>query len=378
MILPMRSIRRVLIVQPYGIGDLLFVTPVARALRLLGSVEKVDFLLGSRTEEVLRHNPHVDEIFVLDKDLFHKRTGLENVRELWTLGSKLRANRYDLLIDYSLRGEYAFFSRFLLGIARRLGFDYKRRGFFHTHKLSIPGGFQGRHVADYCCDLVEQIGIPVEDRFLEYYIAPESYAQAGEAIRRQAGRNFQRYLVASPGGGESWGKDAHFKRWPVRYFAELINRLAEDLQMEAVLILGSRGEGPFTAELREHIAKPCLDFAGAVSLSAAAALIDRAALFVGNDGGLVHLAHARKVPLIAFYGPVDPVVYGPYPARRQAAAVVKGGLACRPCYRRFRYESSCPHRDCLQALTPGEVLQNLRDRDFFSGILSRPAAGLKR
>ena len=56
------SMRRVLVVHPYGIGDLLFVTPVLRALRLLPAVERVDLLLGSRTESVVSSNPHADEI----------------------------------------------------------------------------------------------------------------------------------------------------------------------------------------------------------------------------------------------------------------------------------------------------------------------------
>ena len=70
----MKSLRRVLIVQPYGIGDLLFLTPVLRALRVMPTVEKVDLLLGSRTESVVRANPHVDQIYSIDKDLFHRRS----------------------------------------------------------------------------------------------------------------------------------------------------------------------------------------------------------------------------------------------------------------------------------------------------------------
>ena len=63
----MKSLRRVLIVQPYGIGDLLFLTPVFRALRLIPTVERVDLLLGSRTETVVRANPHVDNFYSIDK-----------------------------------------------------------------------------------------------------------------------------------------------------------------------------------------------------------------------------------------------------------------------------------------------------------------------
>ena len=55
-------------VQPYGLGDMLFITPVLRALRLVSSVERVDLLIGSRTKEIIASNPHVNDIYVIDKD----------------------------------------------------------------------------------------------------------------------------------------------------------------------------------------------------------------------------------------------------------------------------------------------------------------------
>ena len=364
----MKSIRRVLVAQPYGIGDLLFVTPVLRALRLKPSIEKVDLLLGSRTESVVRSNPHVDEIFSIDKDRFRDQGKWRTFREVLALGKKLRGNHYDLLLDYSLRAEHAFFAQFFLGIPRRAGFDYKRRGFFHNRRIRIPEGFANRHVADTFCDLAEAAGIPVEDRFLEFYLGNRDHEEADRILREKGGRSFRHFLVVSPGGGESWGQDAHFKRWPPRFFAGLIERLQGVKGWDGAVILGSAGEKELAAELKGFLKMPGLNLAGEISLPASAAVIARAALFLGNDGGLVHLAHALRVPLVAFYGPVDPEVYGPYPPGSDAIAVVKEGLECRPCYRKFRYASDCPHRHCLQALTPEEVFEFLTGSEFLDRI----------
>jgi len=367
----MKPIRRVLIAQPYGIGDLLFVTPVLRALRLLPAVEKVDLLLGSRTSAVVRSNPHVDEIFSIDKDLFGRRRQRENFRELAALGARLRSERYDLLLDYSLRGEYAFFSRFFLGIRRRAGFDYKRRGFFHTHRLGLPEGFKGRHAADYFCDLAELAGVPVEDRFLEFYVTDKDREEAQQMLNE--GWREKRFIVVSPGGGESWGKDAHFKRWPVRFFAEMMTWLRKKIAFEAAAILASETEQPLADELvsilkEQGCSEDLLNLAGRVSIGASAAILEKAALLVANDGGLVHLARALRTPLIAFYGPVDPEVYGPYPGTAGAAAIFKEGLECRPCYQKFRYRADCPHRNCLQDLQPEEVFQKLESRSFLKAL----------
>ncbi len=364
----MRSLRRVLVVQPYGIGDLLFLTPVLRALRLIPTIEKVDLLLGSRNEVAVRHNPHVDEIFSVDKDLFHRQTAFQNFKSVLSLGRTLYKKNYDLLLDYSLRAEYAFYGKFFLKIPRRAGFGYKRRGFFHNIRLPIPQGFEGRHVVDAYCDLAEAAGIRVEDRFLEFYLSDSDREKAQKIISEKMGDSFGPFLVVNPSGGESWGKDAHFRRWPVPFFAELAGKLAKKFNLRHLVILGSKNETPLADELAKRVSISASNLSGQLSLGETAALIQKSALFVGNDSGLVHIAHALQAPLIAFYGPVDPQVYGPYPESPEAITVFKEDLACRPCYHRFRYNSACVGRECLQNLTPDEVWEMLEAKEFFPAV----------
>lgn len=367
----MKPLRRVLIVQPYGIGDLLFLTPVLRALRLIPSVEVVDLLLGSRTEAAVVSNPHVDKIFNVDKDLIHRQGSLKNIQGFIGLGGKLRKRKYDLLLDYSLRGEYAFVGQFFLGIPKRAGFDYKRRSFFHTHRVPIPGGFAGRHVAEYVCELAEEAGIPIEDRFLEFYVTEKDREEASGWISK-VGFEQRKILILSPGGGESWGKDACFKRWPVRYLVEFLEKVRPYCYFDAVLILGSSKERDLAQEVSDLLRVENINGAGELSLGTVGALMERAVIFVGNDGGLVHLARALCLPLIAFYGPVDPQVYGPYPPSEKAVAVYKEELSCRPCYVKFRYNSSCIGRECLQDLKPEEALEFLKRRNFFGALEAVP------
>jgi len=350
------TLKRVLVVHPYGIGDFLFVTPVLRALRLIPTIEKVDLLLGSRTSEVARENPHVDEIFVVDKGRYQKQNRWQTFREVAALGLELRSRRYDLLLDYSLRSEYAFLSRLFLGIPRTAGFNYKRRGFFHTIRFPLPEGFSQRPAVDIYCGLAERAGVRAQDRWLELYLSDSARSGALQKWQTKTGRkDLGRFLFVSPGGGESWGKDAHFKQWPAPFFAELCGRLCAAGGFEGVVILGSPGEKELAAELSAKLSVPFFNFSGELSILESAAVLEQAALFLGNDGGLIHMAHALRVPLIAFYGPVDPAVYGPAPASPRAFAVYKKDLACRPCYKRFRYNSACEKRECLQELTPNEV-----------------------
>lgn len=359
----MRTLKRILIVHPYGIGDLLFVTPVLRALRLIPTVECVDLLLGSRTKPVVEHNPHVNDVFVLDKDRYHRQTWLENLKDSLELGRKLRAKHYDLMLDFSLRRENAFFGRFFLGIPKCAGFAYKKRGVFHNVRYPLPDGFWKKHAADFYCDLAETAGVSVEDRFLEYFFPPDA-----TLIEKQIAEKLQilpeHFMAVSPGGGDSWGKEAAFKRWPVKYFAELITRIKEERGINGVAILGSSSERVLCEELQGLISPPAVVLAGETTLAETAMVIKKSKLFIGNDGGLVHLAHALRVPLVAFYGPVPPEVYGPYPPSPDALAVYKKDLDCRPCYYKFRYNTSCPTIACLQELDVKDVAKILETKAF--------------
>ena len=352
----MRTLRRVLIVHPYGIGDLLFVTPVMRALRLIPTVETVDLLLGSRTREVVENNPHINDIFVMNKDRVHRQNWLENLRDIFMLGRQLRAKHYDLILDYSLRREHAFFGRFFLGIPRCAGFAYKKRATFHNIRFPLPEAFWKRHAVDFYCDLAEVAGIPVEDRFLEYYFPkPAALIEAEVALKLKLLP--ERFFAVAPGGGDSWGRDASFKRWPVRYFAELVTRIGKEHGFHGVAILGRHSEQKLCEELQAMIRPPSVILAGETTLAQTAMVLKKSALFVGNDGGLVHLARALSVPLIAFYGPVPPEVYGPYPPSPGAVAIYNKDLNCRPCYYKFRYNRECQTIACLNDLKPDEVMK---------------------
>jgi ADP-heptose:LPS heptosyltransferase len=92
------------------------------------------------------------------------------------------------------------------------------------------------------------------------------------------------------------------------------------------------------------------------SLLLLAGLLKRCALVIGNDGGTMHLASAVGTRTVSLFGPVDSSVYGPYPPR-PIHRVVSLGLACRPCYRSFRFPP-CPWDNrCLKELPVEQVLE---------------------
>jgi ADP-heptose:LPS heptosyltransferase len=95
------------------------------------------------------------------------------------------------------------------------------------------------------------------------------------------------------------------------------------------VVLGGTGPAeralaaPLLAELPGAI-----DLVGAVSLPEAAVLLQRAALFIGNDSGLMHLSAAAGAPTIGLFGPTDAATY--WPAGRCATAVAATAMDAIP------------------------------------------------
>jgi heptosyltransferase-2 len=140
------------------------------------------------------------------------------------------------------------------------------------------------------------------------------------------------------------------KRWPVRHFVSTARALAgRGLQ---VWLVGSARD----AEVTAAIAAGCTgsgavsDLAGRTALDEAIDLMSLASLVISNDSGLMHVAAALDLPLVALFGSSSPRFTPPLSRRAQVA---RNPVPCSPCFQR-----SCPltHFDCLEKLEPAVIL----------------------
>lgn len=354
---------KVLVVHPYGIGDVLFMTPLLRAIREKLSVEYLDVILGSRTKAVLENNPDINEIFVIDKDKWRAQGRIRTWLEKRRLYHKLKARNYDVFIDLSLRKEYAKWLKGLR-IAKRIGFDHEGRGKYLNYKFPLDHGFTGMHAIEFYNKLAEFLGISVENKHLQYRIPQGADKEAEQILGSEAISTNARFITVSPGGGSSWGKDAALKQWPVVNFIGLINKMAQDIRFEAIIILGARHEYSLGEKLKTGLNIKAVNLCGRVNLGTAASFIKRSAFFLGNDSGLVHIAASLNKPLIAIYGPVDPKQYGPYPESELSIAVFKRNQGCQPCYEGFHYNDACVSNGCLIDLKPEDAYQQIKEKGF--------------
>jgi heptosyltransferase-2 len=160
------------------------------------------------------------------------------------------------------------------------------------------------------------------------------------------------YLAIAP--GSRWA----MKRWGADKFLQLVQHVAREYGYHVVLV-GDKSDAPLTGDIASALGSGVTDLAGRTSVLESAAAIRRAVAFVGNDSGLMHLAEAVGVPVVALFGPTVQA-FGYYPSL-PSSRVIARDLACRPCSRngsRF-----CPKgtQECMTEIRLAPVIEALNE-----------------
>lgn len=314
------------------------------------------YLCNRRTEEILRSSEHVDEVFVYEKDELldlWRRSKVLALRRMLALLRQIRRARFDMAIDLSLGERYSFFLA-LLGVPRRIGFDFRGRGRFLTHRL-VMNGFQHRHVVEHYAQLLETLGIRLRDRHLELTPTRTDQEEADRRLGSLGIQLGQRVIGLVPAGGVSWGLQAHFRRWSKDGFIRVGHDLAQRWSA-AIVIFGEPKDVDICREIALAIGPAARDLSGGTSLREFVSLIGRCDVVISNDGGPIHIAASQGIRTVSIFGPVDPEVYGPYPGVGHQV-VYRADLPCRPCYHQFKLPP-CPYeRACLTQIQPQDILE---------------------
>lgn len=156
------------------------------------------------------------------------------------------------------------------------------------------------------------------------------------------------YIVFAPGA--SFGPS---KCWPAASFQALGHMLQK--KHYHIVLLGSPSDIPIANEINlpDQI---CLNLTGKIPLQTAISILSQAALLVSNDAGLMHVAAALNVPIVALFGPT---ALDKCPPLSPDATILSLQLPCQPCQKKH-----CPlsHRRCLDDLHPKRVLQAIEQK----------------
>jgi len=333
------SRQKILLARTDRLGDVILSTPVATALKKKWADVHVTFLARRYTAEILRCHPHVDEIIELDSSTALTAGSSDR------LIAALRQKNFDAAIMLYPRPELAWAIR-RSGIPQRLGTGYRWYSFLFNCRVFEHRKNAVRHEAEYNLRLLEPLGIagaPVEFHFT---LSPTERERI-DAKLNALGVGVHP-IILHPGSGGS------ARDWPPENFARLADLLQQQFDAQVILTGAANETDLIDGILQQTTMKP-ISLGGRLSITELAVLCQRAAVFVSNSTGPLHLAVVVGAPVVAFYPPIQacrPERWGPY--GRSADVLMSQQAECRRC--RETTENVC---DCMRAISVQAALQKI-------------------
>lgn len=366
---PVSSRQRFLVVKLADLGDALTATPAVRALRESFAAATIDLLVTPVGATVLGGLDSIDRLICFEKAQFDRlRPFARPVIQALALGIKLRKARYDrvfLLHHLFTRAGRLKYTALLgaTGAPWRAGVAEDRPPFLTD--VVRDEGYGIRHEVDYWLEVVGLAGALNPNPRLEVAVDGQARSRAARLLDDLSISPGRLVIAICPGAGPY----SPARRWPAERYAQVGRCLAEQTGAQ-ILVIGTSAERTLTRQVCDGIGVASRDLAGATDVKTLAAILNRCDLFIGNDGGAMHLAVAAGVPVVAVFGPSNHVSWGPYqgvpwsPGVSARATIVRIDLPCAPClYRGFLpgTRHGCRARDCLTSIDAETVVAAARD-----------------
>ena len=345
---------KVLLIRLRLIGDVVFTTPIPRALKRAFPGAHITYLVEQPAAPVVAGNPNIDDVIVVGRP-----RGLRRIAADLTLARRLRRAHFDLVIDMH-GGPRSSWLTWATGARQRIGYDIQGRRWMYTRIVARPRELRPRHSVLNQWDLLPAIeGWPGGE--------PDPVLDAVEMANDPAvdARVFRRLVDAGVDAGDELivahvSAGNPFRRWPEPAFAQLVAALASASPRRRIVL----SSGPSDRQAADRIAAAARAVLGAAAnrvvefgefdLAELRALIGRSRLFVGGDTGPLHIAATTATPVVGIYGPTESARSAPWRDPAIATESVElAGLPCRPCNQRV-----CEPGDfrCLTTLRPEQVI----------------------
>jgi lipopolysaccharide heptosyltransferase II len=336
-----RDYRRILLIKPSSLGDIIHALPVLSALRWRFPRSRIAWLVKKDWSEILRGHPDLTDVIAADI----------RWRSLPRLISELRRARFDLVLDLQGLLRSAAIA-WLTGASTRVGFAAGREGsrWWYTDPVRLPGseGVPWRLIPVHAVDRNLTLAAHVGADFAKPVFRLPDFSEETERMQK---------VLAEAGVGP---KDTviavapvdrlRLRSWPLERFAEAAFRLAES-EGAKIVLLGTADQRDILRPFAERLPTGLINLVGRTTVRELAVVLRRAQLLLANDSAPLHLAAALGTPVIGLYGPTNVVRARPYGEGHRAIRVE---LPCSPCE-----QKACSNKiqyECLMGINVNDVV----------------------
>jgi ADP-heptose:LPS heptosyltransferase len=300
--------RRILILRPCCIGDVVLATGALAALRRAYPAALISWGVSSWAKDVIAHHPMLDYTF----DLGAHALPVKSWRGFWQIRTivqnEVRKRRYDWVVSL-VRSPVMSAAVGISGAEVRAGLASGWRGFGYNVKVPVSPNVV-RHEAEIYLDVVRALDIDTTDIYPTIPVDSATQEEVTALLeRRNLGTN-KPFIIINPAGGMNPGMQMVSKRYPVAWLAQIADAIADELGAHIVIVSGG-DDVAIVNDLRAQLRHSATSFVGELRFDQIAALCAKSALYIGNDTGLTHLSAATGAPTVMMMGPSDPRRYAP-------------------------------------------------------------------
>ncbi len=343
---------KILVIAMRYLGDVLLITPLLHSIRKAYPDAQLDVLVYRNSAAMLEGNPDINRVITTPN-----RPALSDYCQL--LPQLFR--RYDLAVA-TQTGDRPFLYTLLAAPIRIAVVPPKNRtGWWKRLFLRRWTEFDDdTHTVLQHLKLADLLGIE-----RAYTLVPPQASSNGHLKERFLSDNTP-YVVLHM--HPQWT----YKQWTREGWIKIGHYLRK-LGYKLIVSGGpAQEEIDYIGDITDQLPVDTVNIAGQVSLAQLAYIIARAKLYIGPDTGITHLAAATGIPVIALYGPTNPLKWAPWPKgfERDASpflktgcqqvhniSLIQGKADCVPC----QLEGCDRHRQsrsvCLDSISPEQVKQ---------------------
>ncbi len=362
MNIDLRKIKKILIIRPRAIGDVILTTPFIRALKKAIPEAKIDYLLEPFVAPVLYGNPNINKILVFNrqsrkkelpavarmrKDEFKNlNSSVEIFKNNFEMFSYLLKNKYDIVFD--LWGNFRTILICLLSFAKyRAGFVYKLRKLFYN--IPVVPDIVPKYNVEYYLDLLKPLNIQMDKKNTEIYYSKQDEQYISDFLIK-LDRNKSKIIGINPMG--SWVT----KKWPEDKFIELISVILKQIPESKIVLIWGPGEYESVSNIKIYFDKDKrVIIAPETNINQLAVIIKNFDILVTNDGAPKHIAVATGTKTLTIYGPTNYKSWGPADDKKHL--YIFSGINCAPCDKMI-----CKDRDieCMKSIKVSDVFEKIK------------------
>ncbi|HJZ69197.1 MAG TPA: glycosyltransferase family 9 protein [Blastocatellia bacterium] len=292
-------VRSVLLVRLRSIGDTVLMTPCLATLKSWHPNVKITVVSEPLAAPLLDDHPLVDKLIITSGSLASRAGSV----------AQLRSGGFDAAFNMHGGSTGAMLVR-LSGASRSVGYRDLPLSWLLSDRAPAPDVILGRsriHSVEQQLALLSWSGVPWPSSRPQLSLAVSAEAKLRVTERLRAlgiPERFGNFACIVPGAA------LESKRWNAEGFAAVVDHLRERWNLSSLVIAGP-GQQQLAREVTSatRVRAAVLD---QLSLKELVALLGIARVFVGNDGGPMHIAAAVATPIVAVWGSSDPTVWHPW------------------------------------------------------------------